>query len=134
MLTPIQLLKIRLMEEGIEIPEETREVVQGPLTLADYPSTSGITMVLEEDVWVNAPFRDFNPNFVGDAPHRLIHRDGGFLVESSGREYGARLLPVPSYHDKTTEGGEPYTWFAITHSDRVRISPIGGVRDGLSVL
>ena len=127
MLTRIQILKIRLMEEGVHVPEEVREVVRGLLTLADYPSTSGVTMALEEDVWVNAPIVDFNPNFLKeDPPHRLVYEDSRFFVESDGERYESKILPVPSYHDTKTKSGEPYTWLAITHSDRVRISPIGG--------
>src|SRR3989344_2367355 len=127
MLTNVQSLKIQLMEEGIHIPEGVREAVSGPVTLADYASTSGITMMLGEDVWVNAPIVDFNSNFVKDPPHRLVHQGNFFFVESGGKRHEAKLLPVPSYHDKhTTSTGELYIWHAITHADRVRISPIGG--------
>ena len=126
MLTQAQLLKVRLMTEGLVVPQETRLNLQSPLTLADYPSTSGITMVIDNDVWVNAPFVDFNPNFVKNPPHKLVLRGGSFFVESENREYRVRVLPVPSYHDKRTTDGQPYIWYAVTHSDRVRISPVGG--------
>ena len=41
-------------------------------------------------------------------------------------EVAARPVPVPDYYNEVTSSGEPFTSFAITHTDRVRISPIEG--------
>ncbi len=133
MLTPIQRLKIRLMTEGMALTPEARAQLSGggdghrPLTLADYASTSGIAMELEHGVWVNAPIRDHNPNFV-QAPGCILDVDkGGFVVKESGAEMARAIpLPVPAYYDQTNENGEPFVSYAITHTDRVRISPIAG--------
>ncbi len=131
MLTPTQKLKIGLMTDGMTVSSAARAKLAGedglrPLTLADYASTSGIAMELEGEIWVNAPIADHNPNFVGDAPHRLEHENGGYLVRSGDLEVTAKPVPVPAYHDEKNERGEHYTDYAITHTDRVRISPIQG--------
>ena len=132
MLTPVQSLKLALFTEGLVATPEARLQISGgvengrPLTLADYASTSGISMELEGQIWVNAPIQDFNPNFVKAPPHRLEFEDGEFWVLSGGLRVHARPVPVPSYHDQRNAWGEPYTSFAITHTDRVRISPIEG--------
>lgn len=131
MLSPIQRLKIDLMTDGLSVSDRARREMSGgdenrPLTLADYASTSGISLRLEDDIWVNAPIHDFNPNFV-DAPPHLLDWDGErFFVRSGVLEVEAEPVPVPDYHDEKNRWGEPYTSFAITHTDRVRISPIEG--------
>jgi radical SAM superfamily enzyme YgiQ (UPF0313 family) len=132
MLTPVQRLKLALFTEGMIVTPEARRQISGtgehgrPLTLADYASTSGISMELEGRIWVNAPIADFNPNFVQTPPHRLEFEDGEFWVSSGDMRAHAKPVPVPSYHDQMNAWGEPYTSFAITHTDRVRISPIEG--------
>ncbi|HVT60399.1 MAG TPA: radical SAM protein [Thermoanaerobaculia bacterium] len=130
MLSPVQRLKIALFTEGMTVSvEASRQLGAGeerPLTLADYASTSGISMELEGEIWVNAPIPDFNPNFVETPPHRLDCEDGQFWVRSKGIEVRALPVPVPSYHDQLNRWGEPYRSLAITHTDRVRISPVEG--------
>lgn len=131
MLSPVQRLKIDLMTDGLSVSHTARRRIMGgeagrPLTLADYASTSGVGLELEGDIWVNAPIRDFNPNFVEAPPHSLDFDGDGFIVRSGNLEVPAKFVPVPDYHDQTNSLGEPYTSFAITHTDRVRISPIEG--------
>ncbi len=131
MLTLTQRLKIELMTDGMTVSSAARAALAGedgsrPLTLAEYASTSGIALELEGQIWVNAPIADHNPNFVAATPHRLEHLDGKFLVRSGTQEVRARPVPVPAYHDQKNDDGEPFTNYAITHTDRVRISPIGG--------
>ncbi len=131
MLTSIQRLKIRLMTDGVAVSNAARAVLAGengtrPLTLADYASTSGIAMELEEQIWVNAPIAEFNPNFVRATPYRLEWREGKFFIRFGDTEVGARPMPVPSYFNERDENGIPYVDYAITHTDRVRISPVQG--------
>jgi hypothetical protein len=130
-LTPVQRLKLDLFTEGLTLSEAARrELCAGeerrPLTLADYASTSGISIELPGGIWVNAPIQEFNPNFVHAPPHRLELEDGKFFVGSGELRVPARPLPVPSYHDQLNRWGEPYKLLAITHTDRVRISPVEG--------
>lgn len=132
MLTGARLVKTRLLAEGLRVaPEARRELsdpalATGPLTLADYATTSGVTLVLSDSVWVNAPLPAYNPNFVTSPRCELDWRDGGFLVRAQDLEVPAQVVPVPAYHDKLNRWGERVTSYAITHSDRVRISPIEG--------
>ncbi|HEV8435645.1 MAG TPA: radical SAM protein, partial [Thermoanaerobaculia bacterium] len=97
-----------------------------PLTMADYASTSGITLRLAGDVWVNAPVREHNPNFVTSPRHTLEIGSNGFVVRGDDIEVVAVPIPVPAYHEESNARGELYSSYAITHSDRVRISPAEG--------
>ncbi|HXO40254.1 MAG TPA: radical SAM protein, partial [Thermoanaerobaculia bacterium] len=130
MLTPVQRLKLALFTDGLAASDAARRELSAgegrPLTLADYASTSGISIELEGGIWVNAPIQDFNPNFVKTPPHRLELENGEFFVRSGDLRVRARPLPVPSYHDQLNRWGEPYRSLAITHTDRVRISPVEG--------
>lgn len=130
-LTLIERAKIGLMTQGMKVSRKAREEIAGksnsPLTLADYASTSGISMELPRDVWVNAPIMDHNSNFVTErTPYSLEHSEGRFYVTDGEQTFEARPIPVPSYHNRVTSKGTPFTHLAITHTDRVRISPIGG--------
>lgn len=120
------------MTHGLAVSTAARRRLESlyperPLTLADYASTSGISLELGEGVWVNAPLEEYNPNFVF-APTAMLDHSAreGFFVLSEDFAVKARPLPVPDYHDKLSSSGEPLTGFAVTHTDRVRISPIEG--------
>ncbi len=131
MLTPVQRLKLDLLANGISITASAREELSGgngtrPLTLADYASTSGITLELDEDIWVNAPFRDFSPNFVDDPPHRLEFQCDEFVVRSGDLKVKTKPIPVPAYALQCDPSGVAYPSYGTTHTDRVRISPIEG--------
>jgi len=130
MLKEVEILKIGLMTSGMVVSPKARQIIEGdekrPLTLADYASTSGISIELPENVWVNAPIIDHNSNFVGATPYVLDWKDNQFVVRSGDNEFRAIPTPVPSYHNKTNNVGEIFTRFGITHTDRVRISPIKG--------
>jgi hypothetical protein len=125
-----QRLKVDLMTDGLFVSPETKAILVEnddiPLTLADYASTSGITLKLPNDTWVNAPISEFNPNFVETPANSLAVEDGKLFVVNSDGAYEAEFIPVPAYHDKSLKDGSPVKWIAITHSDRVRLSPIKG--------
>ncbi len=131
MLTQIERLKIELITHGLRVSGTARQELSGrgenrPITLADYASTSGISMRLEGHVWVNAPIADHNPNFVQHPACSLDFVEDRFVVRSGLLEAAAEPVPVPDWHNQTNLWGEPYTSYAITHTDRVRISPIEG--------
>lgn len=125
-----QRLKVDLMTEGLFVSPETKAALVNsedtPLTLADYASTSGVTLKLPNDTWVNAPISEFNPNFVETPASSLQVEEGKLFVVNGNDAYEAEFIPVPAYHDKTLKDGSPVKWIAITHSDRVRLSPIKG--------
>ena len=131
MLTPVQQLKVVLFTEGIAVSQAAQTRLAGadgtrPLTLADYASTSGITLRLEGEVWVNAPMQLHNPNFVTAPEHTLDLEGDGYIVRGPFGEFAAVPIPVPDYYSEVNAEGEAYTSYAITHSDRVRISPVEG--------
>lgn len=98
------------------------------LTPADYASTSGLILMLDNDVWVNTPVAQHNANFVGDATTCRLELDGDdlFVISSSGARSEAKLCPPPAFHGEVDERGDAYTGYAFSHTDRVRISPIEG--------
>jgi hypothetical protein len=90
MLNEIERLKIGLMVQGMNVSSEARKAIEGsekrPMTLAEYSSTSGISMGLPENIWVNAPIQEYNPNLVLGSPHTLMFRNGRFSVLSKTEE------------------------------------------------
>lgn len=128
--TDAELLKFRLLETGIRITPEAGNYLAdrraGTLTAADYASTSGITLKLEDDVWVNAPVEEHNPNFVTDTVYSLVVDDAGLWVEGSGLSSRAWFWVQPEFHGRTNADGVPYNSLGFAHTDRVRVSPIEG--------
>lgn len=131
MLSALQRLKFQLLAEGMAISAaaRTKLLAQAPggvLTLADYASTSGVPIRLPGDIYVNAPISDYNPNFVDASPHVLDWTGEGFVLRSGPHEWPAEPIPVPAYGFRNNSVGEPYSHYGLTHTDRVRISPISG--------
>lgn len=132
MFTPEQATKLDILANGIKIDahaeEAWREEFQGPISLNEYASTSGICLKIEDGVdgvYVNAPYTQ---EFTQRAGARLLY-NGGFVVANAGVEFDAEVIPVPAFHSRTyTDNGVeyPYTNLGVTHTDRVRISPIEG--------
>jgi hypothetical protein len=130
-LTAAERLKFGLLADGLEVTEEALGYIAShngdrPLTPADYASTSGIIIVLEGDVWVNAPIAAYNANFVVAPPYRLVCDGGGLAVEGRGLSASASFWLPPRFHGHLNTVGEEYNSYAFTHADRVRISPIEG--------
>lgn len=124
-LTAAQQLKFDLFRYGVHITSEAEAFMmqpfgERPITLADYASTSGVTLVLEEHVWVNTPIARYNPNMVVQPRHELHIWGGGLIVRelASGREIPARFVPVPAYHNQFNVHGEAFTEFVHSHTDR----------------
>ncbi len=131
-LTEKQDLKLNVLANGITVDplaeEAWREEYDGPMSLNEYASTSGICMKVEDGasgIWLNAPYTQ---EFTHSALWRLQH-DGGFVLQQADTHFEVEVVPVPAYHAKTyTDGGveRPYTNLGVTHTDRIRISPIEG--------
>jgi hypothetical protein len=132
MLSAEQALKFDVLADGIKITPEAetawQDTFEGPMSLNEYASTSGICLKIEDGkdgVWLNAPY---SQEFAQQATASLRYA-GGFLVAQAGTEFPATIIPVPAYHGQTyTDNGKeyPYTNLGVTHTDRVRISPIEG--------
>jgi Radical SAM superfamily len=121
-------LKLRLLAEGVKIHQRAHEAwierYGGPLTLAEYATTSGVALVLPGELYVNAPLVD------GDDVAEL-RCDDQFYVAFAGAETPVRVIPVPAYHEETQldllDGSEQrHTNYGVTHTDRCRVSPIAG--------
>lgn len=130
-LSQAERLKFGLMSEGLAISETAQAHIDRangdrPMTPADYASTSGVILALEDDVWVNAPIATYNPNFVSDPSYRLVLDGEQLVVEGQGLASTAGFWLPPAYHGKVNADGEAYNSYAFTHADRVRISPIEG--------
>jgi hypothetical protein len=130
-LPPIHELKLRMLVEGIEITKEARDELlrrwgDTDISLADYATTNGIGLRLEDGVWVNAPVAENNPNFVGHSQHKLKYENGRFVAVSDDISSVAEPLPLPSFRKERNKWGEPYVYFVQSHADRVRVAPIVG--------
>ena len=130
-LTAAEQLKFLLLAEGLTISSAAQAYIDEgncgrAMTPADYASTSGIILELDDEVWVNAPIAQYNANFV-ENPSFVLDLDGQSLfVRGLGLESAARFWLPPDYHGKNNDQGESLNSYAFTHSDRVRISPIEG--------
>lgn len=130
-LTDAERLKLSLLSDGLSITEEAQRYIDEgnggrAMTPADYASTSGVILALDDDVWVNAPIAQYNPNFVDSSRFELFLDGGKLAVRGDGLESSAKFWLPPLYHGTANELGEAYNSYAFTHADRVRISPIEG--------
>lgn len=130
-LTDSQRLKFRLFAEGLGVSRAARarlDELRGDrkLTPADYASTTGIILRLEDDVWVNAPLSDHNQNFVVAPRITLDSSSDGFHVHGEGLASRASVWLPPLYQDDRLPSGRPLSHFVFTHGDRARLSPIRG--------
>lgn len=125
-------LKFRLLERGLSLTPAAaerldRENDHRDLTPADYASTSGLILRLEDDVWVNAPIREHNPNFVDTTPPFVLDTGpDGFFVAGEGLQSAASFWVPPEYHGASAPGGQPWNNYVFTHGDRVRLAPVVG--------
>lgn len=129
--TQAERLKFLILQDGIDISPAALDYIRTAnenraLTPADYASTSGVILELEDAVWVNAPIATYNANFVESPQHRLELEIDHLVITSKELHSNVRFWLPPLYHDGHNSDGVPYTEFAFTHADRVRISPIEG--------
>jgi hypothetical protein len=129
--TQAQRLKFQLLASGLEITASAADVLEErnegrALTPADYASTSGLILRLEDDVWVNAPISLHNPNFVSATPFRLDWTGLGFEVRGGGLASVATIWLPPRYHGENGSSGRPLNHFVFTHGDRARLAPMQG--------
>jgi len=130
-LTAAERLKLSLLSDGLSITTEAQRYIDEgnggrPMTPADYASTSGVILALEDDVWVNAPIAQYNPNFVHSTSFELFLDGDKLAVRGDGLYSSAQFWLPPLYHGTCNDAGEAYNSYAFTHADRVRISPIEG--------
>lgn len=131
-LSHAEQLKFALLSSGLAIAPAAQEYIDlhngnRPMTPADYASTSGIILQLDDDVWINAPIELYNPNFVTSTEFTLdLDGDGLLQVRGQGLSARARFWLPPRYHGQSNQRGVAYNSLAFTHGDRVRVSPVEG--------
>ncbi len=116
-------LKLDIFERGVSIDPAAFAVLTGAgsrqLVEHDYVTTGGLTLVLDDNIFVNAPV-DYA--FCG-SPAAVVTRSGnGFVLESGSRSFAARVLPLPGYLFPKSASPRGI----MTHADRIRLSPIDG--------
>lgn len=123
-----ELLKFQLLADGVRISDGAaatwRERYGGPLTLAEYATTSGVTLKLPGDVYVNAPVVLDN----NEVTILTVNADS-FFLNVQGFEVPVDAVPVPAFHGRTYDDDgvrRPLTDLGVTHTDRCRVSPIAG--------
>lgn len=126
-LTEAQRLKFGLFGDGLNITDAARTALgelteNGRLSSADYASTSGLILELDDDTWVNAPIHDYNPNFVIDSPY-VLDFTGTFVVEGEGLSSAASIWRQPAFHGTRGPHGDLNN-LVVTHTDRARLSPL----------
>jgi hypothetical protein len=122
----LELLKIELMSRGMTVTTLAHKKLTehgAPLSLKEYPTTSGIGLNLGDDIYVNAPFFE---RFCKETNIALDYDGRGFFLISHNEKYDVKPIPIPNYYDKKNKKGLLYSSMAMTHTDRVRISPIQG--------
>lgn len=127
--TTEQELKMYLLAHGVQIDPEAERVwtekFNGPMSLSEYASTSGICVYTASGNYINAPFIE---RFTMATEARFVF-DGEFAVVLRGQRVPVSVIPVPAYHHTVyNDSGveHPYTNVGVTHTDRCRISPIEG--------
>ena len=127
MLSDIELLKIKLFCQGANITKRANfflsEGGNVPLTLMEYATTSGIPFKFQNDVYVNIPFVE---SFTKNSELTLDFDGNKCFIYLNKKKFYGEPIPFPAYINKKNRNGENYSWFAMTHTDRVRVSPIAG--------
>lgn len=129
-LRPAELLKMRLLADGVRVTDAAasrwREQFGGPLTLGEYATTGGVALIVEDELYVNAPL-------VADAatPQLVCSGDVGFALDDAGDVWPVGVVPVPAFHGELQRDvlngiEQPSTNYGVTHTDRCRVSPISG--------
>jgi len=120
----LELTKVAILAEGVAVERHVLDGIAkrlgGPLTVHEYPTTGGLTLELDDGVFVNAPFDEW---YCADASVALEEQmDGSLtLVSDAGACAVKRVLPLPGY-----VGRPAVESVVMSHADRVRVSPISG--------
>lgn len=127
----VERLKISLFTRGIRLsPSAITELTRNgtiPLSVHEYATTGGITFVVDDDVYVNAPFDNA---FCTDPEAELRYEADAaspFSVQFLGDQIPVRrVLPLPGFLSARDSQGNLATDTVFSHADRIRVSPVGG--------
>lgn len=128
-LSRVEALKISLLSNGIAVSQEASDALTcggtHPLAIPEYPTTGGLTMLIGDDVYVNAPF-DVPFSSHAEATLEFDQRTSTFSILYGRREFVAQVLPLPGYLAAKDSAGRFVTDVVFSHVDRARVSPISG--------
>jgi len=127
-LSAAQQLKLHMLATGLAVTARARDHIAeaelgAGLSSADYASTNGIILRLDDDVWVNAPTEEHNPNFATGVDAILDLVDDGLVVYQGHLESSAHYCRQPEFH-RPGHGREQVMELVVTHGDRARLSPL----------
>jgi len=103
------LLKLELLSKGLVVSEAAEEELgsrqKKPTMIRAGVGGSGIDLILEKEVWVNAPIAE---NFATNSPF-VLDAEGSDLVIKKQEDIIQKVLPVPqpAYYGKLTSTGVP---------------------------
>ncbi len=123
-LTSMERLKLEILERGIEVSTAARlQLTRGGgrhLVEREYPTTGGITLVLDGGIYVNAPVGEW----FCDRPAAVLDSlpDGSYRLLAPEGACPVVPLPLPDFLFRP--GGAPPG--LMSHADRIRLSPITG--------
>jgi hypothetical protein len=132
-LSIVERLKISCLSRGIKLTSRARTFLSSdgtrPISIREYATTGGVTFEVENKVFINAPFDEWfcqDPEATLDFDQAL----GKYMVEFSGETFPVSILPLPEYLGLNNENGRPIQETSMSHTDRLRISPIYGCAYG----
>lgn len=126
----LERLKASCLSTGISLTARAARALRGPeasdLSIHEYPTTGGLTFVLSNEVYINAPFDEpFCEN--ADVVFDVSEDDEGFRVSYRGASFPVeRVLPLPGYLLARDAMGRRVTDVMMSHADRLRCSPFVG--------
>src|SRR4051794_15201305 len=96
----IQALKISLLGRGIRLsPGATLALTAGgqvPLTVHEYPTSGGVTLMIGDDVYVTEPF-DYGYGEAAEATLECGAPGETLRLRFRGEDLPVRVLPLPGY-------------------------------------
>ncbi|MDG4596504.1 MAG: radical SAM protein [Candidatus Contendobacter sp.] len=93
------------------------------VVVRDYPTTSGLILRLPGDLYANARLRPDHPE------HLPLDHDGArFVLRTRAGTVPVDVLPPPRYalESRRLRSGKSIRMVAMTHADRVRLTPLHG--------
>lgn len=120
-------LKIQLMSKGMKVTLTARHELmrqsKNQLTVEDFATTSGITIILPGKVYVNVPVNDL---FCRSTDTMLDYKSGEFCLSYRGESIKVHPLPIAELYFKRNRRNIRFSEYTAIHTDRLRISPIQG--------
>jgi hypothetical protein len=122
----LEALKVECLALGVRISEPELRSLGGSaaLTVHEYSTTGGMTFRVGGDLYINAPFDDW---FCCRSTVDFVMTPAGYAVRHRGRTFPLdEVLPLPGYLGLVDHDGFRADSMAMSHVDRIRLSPLVG--------